>query len=202
MPAPDNLKLRDENGNLVQCFGCQEYADGVREITYCDYCPMRWHTDCLEPPQAFDPHQPKPNLELDGLPEDQELLKKRYSERVGWKCPLHADHALAAVGNTGRGYSFEDPDFHARVAAGEHLRVPKLRRPKQNKIVDTGIRRGYRNNGLIELDMMSDDYQFGEMNDNEMNGVLYRVSEYGLRLDFINRTQRLASSPYPNRATN
>ena len=52
-------------------------------------------------------------------------------------------------------------------------------------MVEMGLRRGFKNNGLVEVDLESDD---GESEvEKEMAGVIYRVPELGIKLDFIDR---------------
>ena len=62
-----------------------------------------------------------------------------------------------------------------------------MRRPKNPKVVDTTLRRGFRNNGIIEIENdPSDVEENGELDDS----VVYRVSEQGLKLDFIDRIKK------------
>jgi hypothetical protein len=175
----------------MTCYKCGEMSDGRREIIACEYCPFKWHLDCLDPPMASAPkHKRIINRDPNEPPPYPEKERERARDRVGWMCPLHVDGELANLGNTGRGYSFENPTLTAQALAGGNVRLPKLRRPKQSKIQDTAMQRGFRNNGLIEIDNLPDNYTIGQINDNEMNGVVYRIPEYGLRLDFIERAKR------------
>lgn len=59
------LKLTD-NGHVLLCSGCSRSSDNSRPIIKCDYCPRRYHLDCLDPPLA---HPPNP--------------------KKGWMCPRH-----------------------------------------------------------------------------------------------------------------
>lgn len=60
----------DSNGNPYLCFKCNMSSKKgqTSEIISCDYCPLSWHLDCLDPPMAY--------------------VKKLGSK---WKCPNHAD---------------------------------------------------------------------------------------------------------------
>jgi hypothetical protein len=64
-------------------------------------------------------------------------------------------------------------------------------------VVDVGLQRGFRNNGLIEIENMPDNYLYGDFNDIEMNGVLYRLPERGIRLDFFERVKWYAPLDIP-----
>ncbi len=64
-------------------------------------------------------------------------------------------------------------------------RAYKVRRPKNPLIRDVAIRRGFLNNGLIEVLNESE-------SDSEkiVSGVIYRLPENGIKLDFISRVKR------------
>ncbi|KAJ5525208.1 hypothetical protein N7494_011858 [Penicillium frequentans] len=62
---PSLLKLM-ENGHVILCNKCGKSTDNVRPIIKCDYCPCRFHMDCLDPPRAIPPNPV-----------------------VGWMCPNH-----------------------------------------------------------------------------------------------------------------
>lgn len=97
-----------------------------------------------------------------------------------WMCPLHADIELRKVDTS--------------------LLVPPrrihLRRPRNAKIVDTALSRGFRNNGVIDvLDDDSDDTDsefFDEETNEERNGksVIHRMPASGIKLDFIDRVKK------------
>ncbi|KAJ1943019.1 hypothetical protein FBU59_003030, partial [Linderina macrospora] len=66
----DFTRLTTDHGDTILCYRCGLSAlHGP--IVRCDYCPLSWHWDCLDPP-------------LSGPPPP---LKR-------WMCPNHADHAL------------------------------------------------------------------------------------------------------------
>jgi len=67
-------------------------------------------------------------------------------------------------------------------------RPVKRRKPKNPRIVDVALRRGFRNNGIIEIDNMSSDED--EFAEKDMLGTVYRLPEHGIRLDFIDRVKR------------
>ncbi|KAJ6065293.1 hypothetical protein N7444_000946 [Penicillium canescens] len=62
---PQYLRETDAKGDLIRCSKCG-HTSGGRPIITCDYCPCRFHLDCLDPPRA---HPPNP--------------------KVGWMCPNH-----------------------------------------------------------------------------------------------------------------
>lgn len=72
----------------------------------------------------------------------------------------------------------------------EEQRVFKTRRPKQPTIIETGLKRGIRNHGLIEIDEETSE-EDSEV-EREISGVIYRVPERGIKLDFIDRIRQYA----------
>ncbi|KAJ5122330.1 hypothetical protein N7526_009267 [Penicillium atrosanguineum] len=62
---PNLLRLM-ENGQVILCTRCGLSSENVRPIIKCDYCPSRFHLDCLDPPRANPPDPSK-----------------------GWMCPNH-----------------------------------------------------------------------------------------------------------------
>lgn len=80
----DSYKLKTK-GNVVLCYKCKGSAAPVgpgtaqglsigRKIVTCDYCPLSWHLDCLDPPAANMPN----------------------SQRK-WMCPNHAAQVLVCL---------------------------------------------------------------------------------------------------------
>lgn len=65
----------------------------------------------------------------------------------------------------------------------------RVRRPRNAKIVDVALRRGFKNNGLIEIENESSDDEFIEENVGE-DGVIHRIPERGIKLDFINKVKQ------------
>ncbi|KAJ1734738.1 hypothetical protein LPJ61_000907 [Coemansia biformis] len=64
-------RLVDDQGDTILCYRCGLSAlHGL--VVRCDYCPLSWHWDCLEPPLSSAP-----------------------PSRRRWMCPNHADHAVA-----------------------------------------------------------------------------------------------------------
>ena len=66
-------------------------------------------------------------------------------------------------------------------------RVIKVRRPKHPRIIDTALRRGHRNNGLIEIE---NDLTEEEEEDQPQSYTVPRISELQIKLDFIDRAKR------------
>jgi len=98
-----------------------------------------------------------------------------------WMCPNHVEHELAALDSSVMTSS------RLQILKGNG-RTHKVRRPKNAKIVDTALRRGFVNNGLVEIENeASDDEAFFER---EQLGVVYRLPERGVKLDFIDRVKR------------
>ena len=158
--SPDHFKLKDSKGNTVLCFKCGKSSMGKREIISCDYCTLRWHLDCLDPPLANAPVR----VTNDGI-------------KLNWMCPVHIEHELQALNST------DKLTAHPHMHSG---RIHKSRRPKNARIVDTALRRGFANNGMIEIENeLSDDEE--EDAEKRRYGTVYRLSEQGIKLDFIDR---------------
>ena len=67
-------------------------------------------------------------------------------------------------------------------------RAYRVRRAKQVNVIDIGLNRGSRNNGLIEIENEpSEDESDIER---EISGNVYRVTEKGIKLDFIERVNQ------------
>src|SRR6267142_117015 len=99
MEYRDPYRTKDKNGVPVLCFGCSTSAlpghmsqdtptsetrsrrqnahdtesEKWRSIVSCDFCPLHWHLDCLNPP----------------------LLSMPPLDRK-WMCPNHVDHTLVS----------------------------------------------------------------------------------------------------------
>ncbi|RMD42751.1 hypothetical protein DV735_g2343, partial [Chaetothyriales sp. CBS 134920] len=157
---PNYKELRDSKGNLITCYLCGLTSNG-RDIIPCSYCPARWHLDCCNPPLAIPP-------------------RRRAGDKAGvtWRCPLHIEHDLARIG------SQDDA-----AAAGDLGRQPRPRRPKNARPVDVDLTRGFRNNGVIDVELESD-VELPSIKDVDMQGQVFRLQEKGIRLDFIDRVKR------------
>ncbi|KAJ1723982.1 hypothetical protein LPJ53_001738 [Coemansia erecta] len=66
----DFTRLVDDHHEPIMCYRCGTSALHGPVIR-CDYCPLNWHWDCLDPPMAAAP-----------------------PARKRWMCPNHADHAM------------------------------------------------------------------------------------------------------------
>ncbi|KAK9456557.1 hypothetical protein V1511DRAFT_509241 [Dipodascopsis uninucleata] len=170
----DPYKLQDKHGNPILCYTCGKSAMGERQMISCDYCPLHWHLDCLTPPMVSIPTS----------------LRK-------WMCPNHVGRDLV-----------------------------RRRRKRSSKIVDVSLRRGFINNGDIEVGNDSSEEDPESINENfvkpsvlhfvsgwqqdgyrnafdrrvvfeEMEsseGVVYKIPERGIVLDFLDRVNLLPHS--------
>ena len=155
---PNYKESRDAKGKLITCYQCGKSANG-RDIIPCDFCEHRWHLDCLDPPLAVPP-------------------RRRLGDKVNatWRCPLHVDQDLAGIGR------------QAEAAPGEIGRQPRPRKPKNGRPLDVSMARGFKNNGVIEVDLTKDEEP--SIREIEMNGSVFRLPEAGIRLDFIDRVKK------------
>ena len=157
---PNYKENRDSKGNIIRCYHCNTTSNG-RDIIPCDFCPAKWHLDCLDPPLAVPP-------------------RRRAGDKPGatWRCPLHADQDLLSISR------------QAEKAPGDLGRVPKTRKPRNAIPLDVDTARSFRNNGVIDIEFMPDQPDPDKLKELQMNGKIYRVPEMGIRLDFIDRVKK------------
>ena len=160
-PLPDFTKQKDAKGNTLLCYFCGKSSEGSRSIIQCDYCGENWHLDCLNPPLANPPART-----LEG--------KKTHD----WMCPLHADHELRRVDT-----SLLNPrDIGRKV---------HVRKPRNAKMVETSLRRGFCNNGVIDIvEDESDDSDSEFYEDTPDESTVYRLPASGIKLDFIDKVKK------------
>lgn len=166
--TPDFTKTKDSKGNTILCYSCSKSSLGGRPIIQCDYCGENWHLDCLDPPLANPPAR---NLEG----------KKLHD----WMCPLHADHELRKV---------DTSLLNSRIGG----RKVHIRKPRNAKVVETSLRRGLRNNGVIEVIDDDDDdtgSEFYDEEDSQDEAIVYRLPASGIKLDFIDKVKKYATTP-------
>lgn len=183
----DIAKFRDSTKSATaMCFACggasdDWWEDGInpnsqpREMVSCDYCPLHWHLDCLDPPRASNPKHTIEQQDEIGLVGKRKNKKKDKSAVVTtWMCPNHIT---------------DDPNRENRQGVSRAVtggRVGKIRRPKHATIKDVSLRRGFHNNGLIEV---LNDLSDTEKEEDEP-GVIYRLPEKSIKLDFIDRIKQ------------
>lgn len=98
-------------------------------------------------------------------------------------CPLHADHDLRHL----------DPIEQNGVKHNGIGRTHRVRRPKVVKLVEPALRRGFQNNGLIEVASEASDSEL-DFEDEEMpDGTVYKLPAIGIKLDFIDKVKRYSS---------
>ncbi|KAB8239192.1 putative PHD finger domain protein [Aspergillus alliaceus] len=141
---PFLLRTVDAKGKLILCHGCGRTTNGRRPIIQCDFCPLAFHMDCIDPPLAIPPTQ------------------KPGSDRTyhSWMCPDHSWHDKFFIVQDEEGYDF----------------VKRIRRPKNPR--------------LIDVEILPDAEEDERIEEQEEEGIMYRVSEKGIKLDFIERVKR------------
>jgi len=102
-----------------------------------------------------------------------------------WMCPLHADQELRKIDAS--------------------LLVPRrkvhVRRPRNPKIVDAALPRGFQNNGVIDVqdeesgDDSDTEFYEEESPDEPNEPVIHRMPARGIKLDFIDRVKRYVLHP-------
>jgi hypothetical protein len=164
----DPLKLLDKNGRPILCYRCSESA--MKKGTQVVTCDV-----CSS------------SWHVDCL--DQPI----WTMGSRWKCPNHADQVI---------------------------KLP--RRPKRYKLVDTDLQRGFNNNGNIEVLDSSDEEELGAVEEIPFfdvvdtangvaakiprateksfasDGIVYRLPERGIKLDFIQAVYKEQNNSYPD----
>lgn len=154
-------KVKEKDaGKLMFCKMCGESSLSGRTIIQCDVCPAQWHCDCLDPPQANPP-----------------AVAQNGRTRGIFRCPLHVTQDLRLIGNPA--FAYTKPD-------GSAVRGHKLRRPKQPRVIKPAIGRGLRNNGVVEVELEEPE----EVTIQQEDGVVYRLTEQSIKLDFIERVKQ------------
>lgn len=87
-------------------------------------------------------------------------------------CPLHADQELRRM----------DMSLLSR-------RKIHLRRPKNPKLHETSLTRGFRNNGIIDVVDDDTDTSDSEFYDHDDGGTVYKLPAHGIKLDFIDKVK-------------
>ena len=160
---PDFRKLSDGK-NIILCFSCGKSSGDRRDLIPCDYCSTYWHLDCLDPPLANPPYR-----------------GHNAKSRNPWMCPNHVDHDLRQIDPL-------DSDGARQDGISTSHRV---RRIKAAKTLNTALRRGFRNNGMIEVDSDDESDDNGFESEERESGVIYKLPAKGIKLDFIDRIKRL-----------
>ncbi|KAK4903396.1 hypothetical protein LTR27_000327 [Elasticomyces elasticus] len=94
-----------------------------------------------------------------------------------WMCPLHVDQELRRVD----------------VSLLAPRRKVHVRRPRNPKIVDTALSRGFQNGGVVDVQEDSDgsDSEFYEEDatDGPHEPIIHRLPQKGIKLDFIDKVK-------------
>lgn len=150
--------------SVALCFACGRQHSEAFELIPCSFCTLHWHLDCLNPPLASSPYRENP--------------AKPFRDKLSWQCPNHADSEMPTM--------TERPTTRSGNVRSAGGKIRKIRRPRHATIKDVGLRRGYVNNGIIEI--LNDPSE--EENDyDDETGVIPRLTEKGIKLDFIDRVK-------------
>ena len=157
---PDPKRLREKDGSLLVCHRCKRTASNSRELVSCDYCPTKWHMECVDHPMPIPP-------------------RRRPGDKAGstWRCPLHADDIISDI-NAKSKY-----DEAIRLTG----RLPKIRKPRRALPYEPDQRRGYRNNGNILIAL--EDEEDPSFKTVDWMGQQVRLSEKAIKFDFIDRAR-------------
>jgi hypothetical protein len=71
--AGPRTRRRTEHGPSAVKIAIFDLSEGGRPILSCDYCPLHWHMDCLDPPMT-------------GIP----------ARERRWMCPNHIEHIFVS----------------------------------------------------------------------------------------------------------
>lgn len=91
-------------------------------------------------------------------------------------CPNHVENELSGL----------DPSLvkGSNQIQLDSSRSCKIRRPKKANVMTPAVRRGLKNNGLIEIELDVSEEET-RIEKNEKGQVVYRYQENGIKLDFI-----------------
>ncbi|KAI9783606.1 MAG: hypothetical protein M1816_001312 [Peltula sp. TS41687] len=169
VPVIEPLAKENQQDKIILCFKCGKGAYDRQKIVQCDFCPLYWHLDCVDPPiPHFAPRQGAQSQDLGD-----------------WMCPAHVDHDLEGT----------DPSYrlYSRNLVGNNVeptnRTTKVRKPKNAKVIDVGLKGDSRNRGIIEIE--------NEPSDNEQSrfdreaGATVRIPEKRIKMDFIAKIHSL-----------
>ncbi|EMC95572.1 hypothetical protein BAUCODRAFT_494698 [Baudoinia panamericana UAMH 10762] len=159
---PDYYKLKDGKGNTVICYSCGKTSMSQGQ----------------PPRQIISCDYCVNNWHLDCL--DPPLANPPARSWDGkklhdWMCPLHADHELRNVPTS-------------LLAPRRRVHV---RRPRNAKVVDTSLKRGFNNHGVVDVAEDETDDTDSEFYDEDAQeeGVVYRMPATGIKLDFIDKVK-------------
>jgi len=67
-----------------------------------------------------------------------------------------------------------------------------VRRPRNAKVIDISMNRGFKNNGVVDVVEDDSDDTDSEFYDDETQeeGVVYRMPAHGIKLDFIDKIKK------------
>ncbi|WWC63404.1 uncharacterized protein I303_106004 [Kwoniella dejecticola CBS 10117] len=114
----DPSRLRDNKNKPIQCFHCGGSAlphhalttdpeSPWRMIVSCDYCPLSWHLDCLDPPLSSMPNPAKK-----------------------WMCPNHTEQVLPRRRTIRNDIETVDVDSRNQPNNGNIVVIPEPEPPK------------------------------------------------------------------------
>jgi hypothetical protein len=163
-PKVTDLPHDETLNNIPFCKGCGKACTDLGVAIPCDECGTFWHCDCLNPPRVKAP--PKP-----------EAGKTNNFSRPYFRCPLHVANHLDVVGDP----RVPDPVHKDdRTSSRDYIRVHRRRTPRDPRMVSPGIIRGNRNNGIIDVDLDSDEDEVAQE-----DGVRYKLSARQVFKDFV-----------------
>jgi len=154
---PHNREKQPFELPLMRCKSCQKDSLDGRPIIQCDQCEAQWHLDCLDPPV---PH----STIVEPLPGKAHL-------RPVFRCPLHVENDLVLIGS----------QLASDLAGGPRVRVHKIRKPREARVVRPVMQRYNRNNGDIVV-AIEDDGPFGQE-----DGVRYELTDKAIWEQFLDK---------------
>lgn len=98
-------------------------------------------------------------------------------------CPAHVDHETKTLDPVHGGLA---RPLHAPHRAKTH----RTRRPVTTVIVPVHMRRGFANNGMIEVESESDSDDSGFESDELPDGTVFKLPRQGIKLDFLDKVKQ------------
>ena len=183
------------------------------ELIKCDFCPLYWHLDCLDPPLANVPPELRENeIEIVNLKainsikaklwgkdfvnssagtQSSSLLDGLFSIRKKWMCPCHSQN-VGHIKSTGWKWCtvYEDKE-NDNVSDPDDIFLFSSS-SKNNGHIE--IKNDKETDGLFgELEYINSKRRIGPIDRFEIDGIRYRVPEKRVKMDFLSKSNQKQS---------
>jgi hypothetical protein len=206
-----NLKLSQTN--LLYSYSINQAEKGLQlqsctsDLIKCDFCPLYWHLDCLDPPLATVPPELRENeIEIVDLRSINAIKEKIWGKdsvnsvtghsildglvsiRKKWMCPCHSQNIGTIQPNGWKWCTvYENPD--TQVISGDEIFLFS-NSTNNNGQIDI-INEDGTDKIFEEMKHLDSKPSIGPIDRFEINGIRYRVPEKRIKLDFLSKSTGL-----------